>query len=150
MGTSMRGIDLLEIPHSFLKVQPGKRLSKSVYLVFPDFNSWHNLPYHSGIASLGATLQAHGYTVKAKYIRDRKEYPVIMQEVLDLQPAVVGFTTVETQYGYVQEMAAMIKEKHPCVTVVGGSHITLYPQALLEEHSESLDCGMRGDFLRPC
>ena len=92
----MRGIDLLEIPHSFLKVQPGKQLSKSVYLVYPDFNSWHGLPYHAGIASLGATLQAHGYAVKVKYIRDRKEYPVIMQEVLDLQPAVVGFTTVET------------------------------------------------------
>ena len=141
----MKDINLSEISRSFLKVQSGKQLSKSVYLVYPDFDSWHGLPYHAGIASLGATLQAHGYAVKVKYICDRKEYPVIMQEVLDLQPAVVVFTTVETQYGYVQEMSAMIKEKHPCITVVGGSHITLYPEALLEEHSESLDCGMRGE-----
>ena len=145
----MQDINLSEISHSFLKVQPGKQLSKSVYLVFPDFDSWHGLPYHAGIASLGATLQAHGYTVKAKHISDRSQYPVIMQEVLDLQPAVVGFTTVETQYTYVQEMAAMIKESHPCITVVGGTHITLYPQALLEENSESLDCGMRGDSEGP-
>ena len=138
----MKDINFSEISHSFLKVQPGKQLSKSVYFVYPDFDSWHGLPYHAGLASLGATLQAHGYTVKVKYICDRNEYPVIMQEILDLQPAVVGFTTVETQYGYVQEMAAMIKEKHPCVTVVGGSHITLYPEAMLEENSESLDCGM--------
>ena len=141
----MQDINLSEISHSFLKVQPGKQLSKSVYLVYSDFNSWHGLPYHAGIASLGATLQAHGYTVKVKYIKDISQYPVIMQEVLDLQPAVVGFTTVETQYGYIQEMAAMIKEKHPCVTVVGGSHITLYPQALLEKNSVALDCGMRGE-----
>jgi anaerobic magnesium-protoporphyrin IX monomethyl ester cyclase len=145
----MQDINLPEISHSFLRVRSGKQLSKSVYLVYPDFDSWHGLPYHAGIASLGATLQAHGYTVKVKYICDRKEYPVIMQEVLDLQPAVVGFTTVETQYGYVQEMAAMIKEQYPCITVVGGSHITLYPEALLEDHSESLDCGMRGECEGP-
>jgi anaerobic magnesium-protoporphyrin IX monomethyl ester cyclase len=141
----MKNMNLLEIPRSFLRVQSGKQLSKSVYLVYSDFDSWHGLPYHAGIASLGATLQAHGYTVKVKYVCDRKEYPIIMQEVLDLQPAVVGFTTVETQYCYIQEMAAMVKEKHPCITVVGGSHITLYPEAILEEHSESLDCGMRGE-----
>ena len=136
---------MIENPGSFLKVQSGKQLSKSVYLVYPDFDSWHGLPYHAGIASLAATLMTHGYTVKVKYICDRSQYPVIMQEILDLQPAVVGFTTVETQYLYVQEMAAMIKEKHPCITVVGGTHITLYPQALLEENSVSLDCGMRGE-----
>ena len=76
---------MLEIPHSFLKVQSGKQLSKSVYLVYSDFDSWHGRPYHAGIASLGATLQSHGYAVKVKYICDRKEYPVIMQEVLDLR-----------------------------------------------------------------
>ena len=141
----MQDSDLSETSHSFLKVHRGKRLAKSVYLIYPDFDSWHGLPYHAGIASLGATLQANGYTVKVKYICDRKDYLVIMQEVLDFQPAVVGFTTVETQYSYAQEMAAMIKEKHPCITVVGGSHITLYPQAILEEGSESLDCGMRGE-----
>ena len=92
----MQDINLSEISHPFLKVQPGKQLSKSVYLVYSDFNSWHGLPYHAGIASLGATLQAHGYTVKVKYIKDISQYPVIMQEVLDLQPAVVGFTTVES------------------------------------------------------
>tara|TARA_B100000686_G_scaffold130676_1_gene137710 strand:- start:708 stop:2234 length:1527 start_codon:yes stop_codon:yes gene_type:complete len=138
-----------EVSGKFLHVTPGKLLSKNIYLIYPDINSWHGLPYHSGLASLAAVLKDGGYNVRVKYFCSEDQQNEIINEILEFQPSVVGFTTVETQFGYVQELATLIKEKHPCVTVVGGTHISLWPQSMLEEGSISLDCGMRGEAEYP-
>lgn len=118
----------------------------NVYLIFPDVHSYHGLPYHPGLASLAAVLRQHGHEVRVGYFTSRDQYRDIVKGVIDFQPGVVGFTTVETQFGYVQELAALIKEAHPrCTTVVGGTSITLGPEAVLEPNSNALDCGMRGE-----
>jgi anaerobic magnesium-protoporphyrin IX monomethyl ester cyclase len=118
----------------------------NVYLIYPDVSSYHGLPYHPGLASLAAVLQQGGHQVKVGYFTSRDQYQDIVKEVVDFQPGVVGFTTVETQFGYVQELAALIKEARPeCTTVVGGTSITLGPEAVLEPKSSALDCGMRGE-----
>ncbi len=145
MDTSVDIIDIQNLSKRFLNVRPGVSLASNVYLVYPDIDSFHGLPYHSGIASIAAVLKSEGYKVKVKCVTSESQYSEVVEEVLEFQPAVVGFTTVETQFGYVQEMAALIKASHPCITVVGGTHITLWPQALLEKDSIGLDCGMRGE-----
>ena len=142
-------IDVEEIKKSFLYVKPGEVLSEAVYLVYPDVCSFHGLPYHAGIASIAAVLQEADCEVKVGYLSSESQYTEIVEAILEFQPSVVGFTTVETQFGYVQELAALIKEKHPCVTVVGGTHITLWPQSMLEKGSVALDCGMRGECEEP-
>jgi anaerobic magnesium-protoporphyrin IX monomethyl ester cyclase len=142
-------IDISKLSKRFLSVRPGVGLAENVYLVYPDIDSFHGLPYHSGIASLAAVLKEQGYKVKVKCVTSESQYDEVVREVLEFQPAVVGFTTVETQFGHVQEMAALVKVKHPCITVVGGTHLTLWPQALLEKDSVGLDCGMRGECEHP-
>jgi anaerobic magnesium-protoporphyrin IX monomethyl ester cyclase len=142
-------VNIEEISKNFLHVAPGVKLSKNIYLIYPDVNSWHGLPYHSGLASISAVLKNNGYNVKVKYFSSENQYAEIINEIIEFQPSVVGFTTVETQFGYVQELAALVKEKYACVTVVGGTHITLWPQALLEKGSVGLDCGMRGECEDP-
>jgi flavorubredoxin len=118
-------VDIQNLSKRFLNVRSGDSLASSVYLVYPDIDSFHGLPYHSGIASIAAVLKSEGYKVKVKCVTSESQYSEVVEEVLEFQPAVVGFTTVETQFGYVQEMAALIKVSHPCITVVGGTHITL-------------------------
>ena len=123
-------ITLLENSKNFSNILSDNNRSKRVYLVYPDVNSFHGLPYHGGVASLAAVLMQQGYEVKARYMTLESEYPAIIEEILDFQPCVVGFTTVETQFGYVQDLSALIKENYSCVTVVGGSHITLCPESM--------------------
>lgn len=149
MNTPTDVIDIQELSRRFLHISPGATLANNIYLVYPDIDSFHGLPYHSGIASIAAVLKSEGYKVKVKCVTSENQYSEVIQEVLEFQPAVVGFTTVETQFGYVQEMAALIKVAHPCVTVVGGTHITLWPQSMLESDSIGLDCGMRGEAEHP-
>ncbi|OGV71882.1 MAG: hypothetical protein A3B82_01300 [Methylophilales bacterium RIFCSPHIGHO2_02_FULL_57_10] len=117
----------------------------NVYLVYTDVASYHGLPYHPGLASLAAVLLERGHHVKVGYLTSEDQYGDIVKEVVDFQAGVVGFTTVETQFAYVQDLAACIKAKHACTTVVGGTAITLGPEAVLEPRSASLDCGMRGE-----
>jgi radical SAM superfamily enzyme YgiQ (UPF0313 family) len=118
----------------------------NVYLIYTDVWSYHGLPYHPGLASLAAVLRQHGHEVKVGYVTSREQYQDIVKEILDFQPGIVGFTTVESQFGYVQELATLVKEAHPsCTTVVGGTSITLGPEAVLEPKSAALDCGMRGE-----
>jgi len=138
-------INAEEISKEFLEVLPGKVLSKNIYLIYPDINSWHGLPYHSGLASIAAALKVQGYNVRVKYFCSEDQHDEIINEIIEFQPSVVGFTTVETQFGYVQDLSLFLKTKYACVTVVGGTHITLWPNAMLEKNSAGLDCGMRGE-----
>ena len=142
-------IDIEEISKSFLPPPANGNSSGNIYLIYPDINSWHGLPYHSGLASIAAVLKNYGYNVRVKYFCSEDQSAEIINEIIEFQPSVVGFTTVETQFGYVQELSALIKSKYSCVTVVGGTHVTLWPQAMLEAGSIGLDCGMRGECEDP-
>lgn len=142
-------VDIEEVSKSFLPSPVNGNLSGNIYLVYPDINSWHGLPYHSGLASIAAVLKNYGYNVRVKYFCSEDQSSEIINEIIDFQPSLVGFTTVETQFGYVQELAALLKSKYSCITVVGGTHVTLWPQAMLEKGSIGLDCGMRGECEGP-
>jgi anaerobic magnesium-protoporphyrin IX monomethyl ester cyclase len=142
-------INIEELSKSFLPPPVKGNSSGNIYLIYPDINSWHGLPYHSGLASIAAVLKNYGYNVRVKYFCSESQHNEIVNEIIEFQPSIVGFTVVETQFGYVQELAALIKSKYSCVTVAGGSHITLWPQAMLETGSIGLDCGMRGECEDP-
>ena len=81
-----------------------------VYLVYTDVSSNHGIPYHPGLASIGALLLQRGHQVKLGYIDSVDQYQDIVDAVNDFEPDIVGFTTVETQFVHVQRLAAMIKK----------------------------------------
>jgi len=58
MNTSTDIVDIQELSKTFLRVHPGVSLANNVYLVYPDIDSFHGLPYHSGIASIAAVLKS--------------------------------------------------------------------------------------------
>lgn len=116
-----------------------------VYLVYTDVSTHHGFAYHPGLASIGAVLMEAGHEVKLGYINSTDQYQDIVDAVVDFETDVVGFTTVETQFIYVQRLAAMIKERYDCVMICGGTHMTLAPDSIVEEASRPLDGSMRGE-----
>ena len=86
-----------------------------VYLVYPDVSTYHGLEYHPGLASIGAVLKDRGHEVKLGYVDRAHQFESLVNEVVDFEADVVGFTTVETQFIHVQRLAAMIKDRRDCV-----------------------------------
>jgi anaerobic magnesium-protoporphyrin IX monomethyl ester cyclase len=138
-------LNMAERSKNFKEIKSGIKTSNNVYLVFPDVQSFHGVGYHPGLASIAAVLVENGVNVKAGYVTTEEQFDEIVEDIISFEPIIVGFTTVETQFKYVQEIAARLKEKYACMTVVGGTHISLWPQAVVEPNAVSLDCGMRGE-----
>ena len=107
---------------------------------------WSTTP---GLASIGAVLIQRGHDVKAGYISSIDQYQDLVDSVVDFEPDVVWFTTIETQFMHVQRLAAMIKAQRNCVLICGGTYMTLAPEALQEEDSQPLDAIMRGECEYP-
>ena len=97
------------------------------------------------MASIGALLLQQGHDVKLGYINAVDQYEELVDEAIEFEPDVVGFTTVETQFVYGQRLAAMIKARSNTVLVCGETYMTLAPEAMLEKASEPLDAAMRGE-----
>ena len=116
-----------------------------IYLVYTDVSSNHGLPYHPGLASIGAVLLQKGHAVEVGYISAVDQYDSMVESVVNFDPDVVGFTTVETQFIHVQRLAAKIKAQRDCVVICGGTHMTLAPESIMEEASQPLDAIMRGE-----
>ena len=116
-----------------------------VLLVYTDVSSNHGLPYHPGLASIGAVLLDRGHEVNLEYIDNVGQYQRVVDSATEFEADVVGFTTVETQFIHVQRISAMIKAQRDCVVICGGTYMTLSPEAIMEKDSESLDGIMRGE-----
>ncbi|MCX5677957.1 MAG: radical SAM protein [Candidatus Omnitrophica bacterium] len=115
-----------------------------VELIYPDVSSFHGLPYHPGLASIGAVLKANGHEVRINYIDSVKKIGSVLDGIKARKPAVVGFTAVETQFPYVRDLARRIKSAYPCLVVCGGVFTTLFPEVVIEEASP-LDAVIMGE-----
>lgn len=110
----------------------------NVVLVYPNINGFHEDNYHFGLASIVSVCREAGHHVKVKIIASTDDYDDLLTEVTEFNPRVVGFSTVSSQYNFVKTMAAQVKKTAPdVITVCGGVHPTIAPQALLE--SDHLD-----------
>lgn len=116
-----------------------------IFLVYTDVSTHHGFAYHPGLASIGAVLLDAGHEVKLGYINSSNQYDALVNDVIQYEPHVVGFTTVETQFSHVQKLAGMIKARSEAVLICGGTHMTLAPEAIKEPASYALDGIMRGE-----
>jgi len=116
----------------------------NVLLVYPNINGFHEDNYHFGVASLVSVCREAGHNVKATIVGSIDDYEVLVEEVKEFEPSVVGFSSVSSQFNFVKAMAARVKAQAPDVlTLCGGVHPTLAPDALLE--SDDLDGFFMGE-----
>ncbi|MCP4268639.1 MAG: B12-binding domain-containing radical SAM protein [Candidatus Brocadiaceae bacterium] len=105
----------------------------NVLFVYPNINGFHYDNYHFGLASLVSVTRKEKHNVKVVIISEKNEYNHLLDEVKSFKPVVIGFSSVSSQFNYVKEMAALIKELFPSITIVcGGVHPTINTDALLE------------------
>ena len=112
-------------------------------LIFTDNNSIHRIAYHPGVAYIASYLKKYGHEVKCRYIDSKDQYTELLEFVKTYRPNVVGFTSVETQFIYVMEIASLIKEVHSCFVICGGVYVTLSPECV--KKARSLDGIIRGE-----
>jgi anaerobic magnesium-protoporphyrin IX monomethyl ester cyclase len=104
-----------------------------IHLVYPDIASFHGLPYHPGLASIAAVLKERGHDVSLSYIQSTEKMKSVLAEIVSSKPDIVGFTSVETQFRHVRELASLIKKKHECFVVCGGPFVSLFPEIILSQ-----------------
>lgn len=116
-----------------------------IAFVLPDTESFHKLPIHFGIAYLSAVLKTHGFTrIKFFTVTSAAGYASVVSQIAAFRPAVVGFTSVQTQFHNVIALSAMLKRQCPsAVLVCGGTYPTIYPECLKE--AADLDGIFRGE-----
>lgn len=104
-----------------------------VELIYPDVSSFHGIPYHPGLASIGSVLKSSGHDASVSYFDSVEGMDRVFQRVAREKPDVVAFTSVETQFPYARELARRIKKAHPCAAVCGGVYTTLFPEVVTEK-----------------
>jgi radical SAM superfamily enzyme YgiQ (UPF0313 family) len=115
-----------------------------VLLVITNLEGYHEVPYSFGLGSIGAWARAQGHQVEIAAIRGPEELAAFPERLAESRPQVVGFSAVSSQFGPTRKAAALVKQWNPeAVTVCGGVHPTLHPQALLS--APELDYFFRGE-----
>src|SRR3972149_7733265 len=110
----------------------------NVLFVFTNINGTNDECYSFGLASIISMTRASGFNPKVTYIKKQSEYSRVLNEIASHKPQVVGFSSVSSQFFFVNEIATIIKENAPHVlTVCGGVHPTINPSCVVE--SKNLD-----------
>lgn len=97
-----------------------------------------------GLLYLASSLKNNGHSVifiDANALNLSAEG--IVKALLPFNPELVGFTLTTVEFPLQVEMISKIKKELGCKVVVGGPHLSLYPEATLSFNS--IDFGIMGD-----
>lgn len=115
-----------------------------ILFILPDVDSFHKLYIHFGIAYLSSVLKSNGFeNIKFLSVTSIKDYDNVLNEAMSFRPDIIGFSSVETQFGNVIGLSKLIKEVWKCLIVCGGTLPTLYPDCVKD--AEYLDGIFRGE-----
>ena len=105
----------------------------NVLFIFPNINGTYEESYSFGLAAIVSITKENGYNPRVIYISSRSEYQDVLSEIAAFKPQVVGFSSVSSQFYFVNELSAIIKKNFPhIITVCGGVHSTINPTCILE------------------
>ncbi|MCK5013455.1 MAG: B12-binding domain-containing radical SAM protein [Candidatus Omnitrophica bacterium] len=109
-----------------------------VLFVYTNINGFHEDCYSIGLASIVAMTRQSGHEAKMVTVVTKEEYQKVLEAVNEFEPKIVGFSSVSSQFHFVKEIAALIKERYSdVITVCGGVHPTINQTCILE--TKSLD-----------
>lgn len=105
----------------------------NVLFVYTNIDGYHTQCYSFGLASIVSVTKAKGHSVKVETLTKKKNYQKVLDTVASFKPRIIGFTSVSSQFSFVKELSAMVKEKFPeVITVCGGVHATISPECITE------------------
>ena len=110
----------------------------NVLFVYTNINGFHEDIYSFGLASIVSVTKRAGHAARVLVLNSPDQYSTVLEAVEEFKPRVVGFSSVSSQFSFVKELAAMVKQRSAeTITVCGGVHTTINPQCLLE--ADALD-----------
>ena len=119
-----------------------------ILFVYTNINGAHADSFADGISMIMAVTKKIYPNIKQVQIFEKHEYSDFKNEVKSFKPDVIGFTSVSSQFSFVNDLCDISKEILPnVVTVCGGIHTTLYPESVGE--AKNLDAVFRGDSEGP-
>lgn len=99
-----------------------------------------------GIAYIAAVLEKNGYEVMVIDCPPlNMTYEDLKRKIACVEPDIVGITSVTVTFSSAVQAARVIKESYPkALIVMGGPHVTVLDEQILNEHSE-VDIVVRGE-----
>ncbi|RJP27184.1 MAG: radical SAM protein [Candidatus Omnitrophota bacterium] len=105
----------------------------NILFIYTNINAYHSDYYSFGLASIISVTKASGHTARLSIVNSFNDYRMVLREIDEFNPQVIGFTSVSSQFMFVNKLAAKIKEKYKdTIIVCGGTHPTINPDCLLE------------------
>lgn len=102
-----------------------------------------------GLSYLSAVLKQHGHQTKLIVLSQtlgEKNKDRIDQAIGQFQPKLILFNAVSTQYPFIAQQAAYIKNDYPGIfLIVGGPHVSLNPDKILDDAFDAL-CISEGEY----
>ena len=114
----------------------------NVLFIYTNIDGTHEETYSFGLASIVAVTKRLGHTAKVIVVRSRNDYKNIYNTVRDFSPEVIAFSSVSSQFRFVNEIVDVLKRTYPKkIMVCGGVHTTIFPKALLSSHLDGVFVG---------
>lgn len=113
--------------------------------IFPPYWSDYKFHYHLGVGYVQAFLEEKGIDSLQYVPKKAVTPPLLVEEVLSLNPEFIGFTCYDSNYYMVKMLAHLFKrERHNLPIIVGGPTATFSDQFLLEDCLD-IDVCVRGE-----
>lgn len=107
---------------------------------------------HFGIAYLSAVLKRAGYKTSLIHIRKEISPSEFQKKIKVLNPDLLAFTSLTSNFSFVKKYAAAAKEITNIPIICGGVHPTLAPEEVIDNNDIDMICIGEGEmaFLELC
>lgn len=118
-----------------------------ILFVFTEINQkMGSLGFQHGLASISATLKAHGYNqIDLYHMTPKYGIDSFLDKMSQFKPDIVGFYCTAEQFRFIKRIIEAIGS-HKVFTICGGPHITLHPQSLEEVTGLDAICIGEGEY----
>ncbi len=104
--------------------------------------SWQGIQF--GISYISSVLKDSGYQTQLLVLgsAEKKTTQLLDVAIEEFDPTLIGFTSVSSQYPFIESMASYTKEKYPDkYLLLGGVHATLNPQEAINGPFDAICIG---------
>jgi anaerobic magnesium-protoporphyrin IX monomethyl ester cyclase len=104
-----------------------------------------------GVISLSAVLKDAGHDVKLIFANEQVGPIPTKEEIAEMvrayDPGLIGYSCMSQQYAWAVEVNAHLKAAFPAIpSIVGGVHVTMVPDEVLEQNHFDYACPGEGEY----
>ncbi len=95
-----------------------------------------------GISFISSFLKSHGHKTKLLLLTRSSNFSLIDQSIKDFSPQLIGFTSVASEYLFIEKIGKYMKDRYPeKFLLAGGVHVSLAPDDSMLDTFDALCIG---------